>query len=140
MFGIFKDIIALQKGYGKLRITKTLTKKNICNLCIPFRDKYRLSSLDTLRLARNKLSINDIVSLMEKALPATYSMRKWVVIRPTDSVIVTIMQNKGDKTYSFVNLTKNHICTCRFATIKDALKDLECRKQDGSVIDYYEIG
>lgn len=140
MFGILKDIIKLQKGYRKLQTTKTLTKKNMCDLCIPFRDKYKLSSFNTLRLARNELSIGDIVSLMEETLPATYSMRKWMVVRPTDSVIVTIMQNKADKTYSFVNLTKNHICTCKFATIKDALKDLECRKQDGSVIDYYEIG
>lgn len=140
MLGIFKDIIELQKGYRKLQTTKTLTKKNMCDLCAPFRDKYKLSSLNALRLARNELSVGDIISLMEETLPATYSMRKWVVIRPKDNVIVTIMQNKGDKTYSFVNLTKNHICTCRFATIKDALKDLECRKQDGSVIDYYEIG
>lgn len=33
----------------------------------------------------------------------------YLVIREKDSVIVSIMFNKLDHTYSFVNLTKGHI-------------------------------
>ena len=37
-------------------------------------------------------------------------MRRWLVERPKDEVAVTIMKNKLDGTYSFINLTKEHIC------------------------------
>lgn len=33
-------------------------------------------------------------------------MDKWLVERPKDNVIVTIMKHKVDGMYSFVNLTK----------------------------------
>ena len=45
----------------------------------------------------------------------------YLVTREKDSVIVSIMLNKLDHTYSFVNLTKGHICPCRFASIEDAI-------------------
>lgn len=48
-------------------------------------------------------------------------MRRWLVKRPNDEVIVTIMKNKCDETYSFINLTKEHICPCNFNNIDDAL-------------------
>lgn len=37
---------------------------------------------------------------------------------------IMICRNKSDNTFSFVNLSKSHICTCKFDTIEDALKDL----------------
>ena len=33
-------------------------------------------------------------------------MRRWLVERLKDEVVVTIMKNKLDGTYSFINLTK----------------------------------
>lgn len=36
-------------------------------------------------------------------------MKIWLVKRQCDKVIVTIMKNKSDETYSFINLTKEHI-------------------------------
>ena len=53
------------------------------------------------------------------------SMRKWLVKRPYDEVIVTIMKNKSDGTYSFINLTKEHICSCRFSSVEEALLDID---------------
>lgn len=49
------------------------------------------------------------------------------------------MLNKSDHTYSFVNLTKGHICTCRFASIKDAIKDMEEKKDNGEIIDFINM-
>lgn len=49
----------------------------------------------------------------------------YLVMREKDNVVVSIMLNKSDHTYSFVNLTKGHICTCKFATFEDAIKDME---------------
>ena len=49
------------------------------------------------------------------------------------------MLNKLDHTYSFVNLTKLHICPCRFASIEDAIKDMKEKKDNGEIVDYINI-
>ena len=41
-------------------------------------------------------------------------MKIYKITRITDIVYVTILKNKIDNTYSFVNLSKEHICTCKF--------------------------
>ncbi len=38
--------------------------------------------------------------------------------------VCAIMQHKLTKKYSFVNITKGHICSCEFNTQEEALKDL----------------
>lgn len=66
-------------------------------------------------------------------------MKIWVVKRQHDKVIVTIMKNKSDRTYSFINLTKEHICPCKFNSINDALKDMDRLKDCGKIINYFEL-
>ena len=66
-------------------------------------------------------------------------MKIWVVKRQHDKVIVTIMKNKSDGTYSFINLTKEHICPCKFNSIDDALKDMDRLKDRGKIINYFEL-
>lgn len=66
-------------------------------------------------------------------------MKIWVVKRQHDKVIVTIMKNKSDGTYSFINLTKEHICPCKFNSINDALKDMDRLKDCGKIINYFEL-
>lgn len=39
--------------------------------------------------------------------------------------IVSVMPHKGTSQYSYVNLTKGHICPCRFNSIEEALADLD---------------
>ena len=39
--------------------------------------------------------------------------------------IVTILPHKDTGKYSYVNMTKGHICPCQFGSVGDALKDLE---------------
>lgn len=66
-------------------------------------------------------------------------MKIFVVKRQHDKVIVTIMKNKSDGTYSFINLTKEHICPCKFNSIDDALKDMDRLKDCGKIINYFEL-
>ncbi len=66
-------------------------------------------------------------------------MKIWLVKRQCDKVIVTIMKNKSDETYSFINLTKEHICPCKFNSIDDALKDMDRLKACGKIINYFEL-
>lgn len=67
------------------------------------------------------------------------SMRRWLVKRPNDKIIITIMKNKCDGTYSFINLTKEHVCPCKFNSIDDALKDMNRLKDCGKIINYFEL-
>lgn len=64
---------------------------------------------------------------------------KYCVIKRTGNVIVQIMLNHVDNKYHFVNLTKCHICKCAFDDISAAVEDMEQQKQDGRIIDYFEI-
>ena len=41
-----------------------MTKKAMCDLVIPFRDKYGLSDLQALMIARNEMSISEIAELL----------------------------------------------------------------------------
>lgn len=67
-------------------------------------------------------------------------MKKWLVKRPHDEVIVTIMKNKSDASYSFINLTKEHIiCPCKFNSIDEALKDMDKLKDCGKILNYNEL-
>lgn len=63
----------------------------------------------------------------------------YLVIREKDNVVVSIMMNKLDHTYSFVNLTKGHICTCKFDSIEDAIKDMKEKKDNGEIIDFINM-
>lgn len=63
----------------------------------------------------------------------------YLVQRKNGNVIVSIMRNKSDDTYSFVNLTKNHICPCRFDSVKDAISDMEKKKDSGEIIDFINM-
>ena len=61
---------------------------------------------------------------------------KFLVTRPDDTVLVYLMKNKNDNTYSYVNITKGHICPCRFSSIRDAIKDMDRLKEKGKIVRY----
>lgn len=56
-----------------------------------------------------------------------------------DTTEVTIMKHKDTGKYSFINLTKCHICPCQFDSIEDAEKDLEKQINEGKIISYNKI-
>ena len=60
-------------------------------------------------------------------------MKQYLVERPNGNVIVTILSNKSDHTYSYVNLTKGHICPCRFASEEEALHDMDQKIKSGEI-------
>lgn len=60
----FKDASELQENYQDLIDNKKLTKKAMCDLCIPFRDKYKLTDLQTLRIARKEMDLSEMVALV----------------------------------------------------------------------------
>lgn len=69
MFGLaelFVDIAIMQEKYSSLFVNGVVTKKNICEVCVPFKDKYGFSDLQTLQLARSELSIAEIIRLVKE--------------------------------------------------------------------------
>lgn len=63
-------------------------------------------------------------------------MKKIEVVR-TDGVFeVLVLQHKGKPEYSFVNLTKGHICPCVFGSEQEAIADLERYKKNGRIKSY----
>lgn len=63
-----KELVEFQLKYSHLEKTK-MTKKSLCDLVIPFRDKYGLSDGQALRVARREFSLKQIEELMIKPKP-----------------------------------------------------------------------
>ena len=63
-------------------------------------------------------------------------MKRIKVTRVDGVFDILLLKHKIHKGYSFINLTKEHICPCIFNTEEDALADLEKYKQLGKIIDY----
>lgn len=57
---VMKDIGDLQASYQTLIDEKRLYKKAMCDLVIPFRDKYGITDSQALQIARNELSVAEI--------------------------------------------------------------------------------
>lgn len=60
-----KELGKLQKDYRQL-LKNGITKKAMCELVIPFRDKWRLSDQQALAIVRNEISLDEICKLMAK--------------------------------------------------------------------------
>lgn len=63
---------------------------------------------------------------------------KVILVHRTDgqNYTVLLMQHKISREWSYVNLTKEHICPCKFKTYEDAIEDLNKRIEQGKVISY----
>lgn len=66
MDNLMSDVANLQTGYQKLIDESRLSKKAMCDLVVPFRDKYGLKDLQALQIARAELSISEINDLLNK--------------------------------------------------------------------------
>ncbi len=51
------------------------------------------------------------------------------VERIDDVIEVFLLPCKDGSGYSFINLTKGHICPCKFMTIKEAIMDMAKNKK-----------
>lgn len=63
-------------------------------------------------------------------------LNKFRIFKPSETADVILVRHKGTQEYSFVNLTKGHICPCRFKTFEDAVADIEKRIKDGKIVGY----
>lgn len=66
MSDLMNDVAVLQTEYQKLIDERKLTKKAMCDLVIPFRDKYGLQDGVALQIARAELSVSEINDLLNK--------------------------------------------------------------------------
>ena len=66
-------------------------------------------------------------------------MKRYIVKRPKDTVEVLILPNKDGSGYQYVNLTKGHICPCKFKTELEALRDMDKKVSEDKVLYYEEI-
>lgn len=60
-----REVVELQEKYQQLVDSKRLTKKSMCELCIPFRDKYGLTDSQALRIARAEMPLSEMAELLE---------------------------------------------------------------------------
>lgn len=62
---IMREVAELQEAYQRLIDEKRLTKRAMCDLCIPFRNKYGLKDSQALRIARKEMDLSEMVDLLE---------------------------------------------------------------------------
>lgn len=62
-----------------------------------------------------------------------------VTRKDNSTVLTTILFDEGEEAFRFVNLTRNHICPCKFKTVEDALDDLREKVKEGNVLHYEKI-
>ena len=60
---------------------------------------------------------------------------KLIINRTDGRVEVLILKHKETGFFSFINLTKGHICPCQFNSLQEALNDLNAQP---NVIDWLE--
>lgn len=65
-FAILHEIGNLQNAYRYLQQHGNCSKQNICNLVIPFRDKYNLTDLQALKIARNEISLSKMAEYLKQ--------------------------------------------------------------------------
>ena len=63
--GAMIDAAKLQEDYKALVCSKRLSKKAMCELCVPFRDKYGMTDSQTLRIAREEMSLTEMIEILE---------------------------------------------------------------------------
>lgn len=61
-----------------------------------------------------------------------------IVVTKNDGTkcVCTIIQHKFTKKYSFVNITKGHICSCEFNTQEEAIEDLYNKYNNKEIAQY----
>ena len=62
---IMREVAELHTQYQRLIDEKRLTKREICDLCIPFRDKYGLKDSQALRIIRKEMDLSEMADLLE---------------------------------------------------------------------------
>ena len=59
-----REIVKLQEGYQTLLSKGKLTKKSMCDLVIPFRDRHGLTDQQALRIARKEMDLSEMLEVL----------------------------------------------------------------------------
>lgn len=86
---------------------------------------FKLKRKDTLEsvLVTYLYPLEDIETEIKQNISS--KIRRLVIERDKDKVVVILLPNKDGRGYQYINLTKGHICPCVFPTIENALENLE---------------
>ena len=69
-----ENAVEIQKAYAKLTSGEVpFTKKNMCDLIVPLRDKHGLTDRQVLSIARNEFTLEEISQLPENKQPLNES-------------------------------------------------------------------
>lgn len=95
--------VEIQKAYSKLTSGQVpFTKKNMCAILVPLRDKYGLTDRQVLAVARNELSLEEIMLLSQTQEEA---------IKTIEDNCVSVVRCKACKYYK----PDEYECGCDFA-------------------------
>lgn len=95
--------VEIQKAYSKLTSGQVpFTKKNMCAILVPLRDKYGLTDRQVLAVARNELSLEEIMLL---------SQTREEAIKTIEDNCVPVVRCKACKYYK----PDEYECGCDFA-------------------------
>lgn len=95
--------VEIQKAYSKLTSGQVpFTKKNMCAILVPLRDKYGLTDRQVLAVARNELSLEEIMLLSQTQEEA---------IKTIEDNCVPVVRCKACKYYK----PDEYECGCDFA-------------------------
>lgn len=61
---------------------------------------------------------------------------RFYIFKRNETLDVLLLPHKGTNMYSFVNLSKDHICPCLFPSIDAAIADLDDRQKRDLILKY----
>ena len=64
---------------------------------------------------------------------------RFLVERPKDIVEVWLVRNKDGSGFQFVNISKGHICPCKFEGFGQAVTDMSKLKSEGKIISFTRL-
>lgn len=136
--GDWGEIVVKKTMFDETRFRYTDEWKTI-PICLNKNDKVK-----EVRASGGWSNMNYIIVVenkIEKELNQSKSSLRFIVKKPNgEESVVVIFKNKSDGTYSFVNLTKEHICSCKFKTIEEAIKDMNDHLRKGLIESYVVKG
>lgn len=93
------DVVQLQKQYAVLLQDSCLSITALCDLIVPFQDKYCLSDIEALSIARNEYTLEQIVELSNSVKERLITGRKGITSMLSGLLEEYIAPNKDKRIY-----------------------------------------